>query len=91
MQIRCDDDLFNIIFVEQTCIFNSKDTKENYSNNAARNSNIDEKKNMDEEYYRTNRFGRLRKGKKNCGGEKELKTQSCQPLLSLHIYHKNMF
>ena len=44
MQIRYNDDSFNIIFVKQTCIFNSKNMKENYSDSAARNSHIDEKR-----------------------------------------------
>jgi len=46
MQIRCDDNLFNIIFVKQTHVFNSKNMKENHSNNAARNLNINKKKKM---------------------------------------------
>ena len=39
-------------------------------------------KNVDEGYYRMDRFGRLRKGKESCGGEK-LEAHSCRPLLSL--------
>ena len=44
MQIRCDDDSSSITFVEQTHIFNSKDMKEDHSDNAARNSSTDEKR-----------------------------------------------
>ena len=44
MQIRYDDSSFNITFIKQTCVFNSKNTEKNYSNNTARNSNIDRKR-----------------------------------------------
>ena len=44
MQIRHDDDLSSITFVEQTHVFNSKNTKKDYSDSAARNSSIDKKK-----------------------------------------------
>ena len=48
MQIRCDDDSSNITFVEQTCVFNSKNMKKNYSDSVIRNSSIDEKR---KKYY----------------------------------------
>ena len=44
VQIRHDDDSFSITFVKQTRVFNSKDMKEDYSDSAARNSSIDEKR-----------------------------------------------
>ena len=44
VQIECDDDLSSITSVKQTCVFNSKNMKENYSDSAARNSSIDEKR-----------------------------------------------
>ena len=44
IQIRCDDNSFNITFVKQTCVFNNKNMKEDHSDNAARNSNTDEKR-----------------------------------------------
>src|SRR2546425_12999317 len=40
-------------------------------------------KNMDEGYYRMDRFGRLWKDKESCGGERELEAHSCRPSLSL--------
>ena len=48
MQIRHDDDLSSITFVEQTHVFNSKNTKKDYSDSAARNSSIDKNR---EEYH----------------------------------------
>ena len=44
VQIRHDDSSSSITFVEQTCVFNSKDMKEYYSDSAARNSSINEKR-----------------------------------------------
>ena len=46
IQIKCDDDLFSIIFIKQTCVFNNKNIKKNYSDNTIKNSNINEKKNV---------------------------------------------
>ncbi len=44
MQVRHDDSSFRITFVEQTRVFDSKDTEEDHSDNTARNSSIDEKR-----------------------------------------------
>ena len=44
VQIKCDDNSSSITFVKQTCVFNSKNMKENYSNNVVKNSSIDEKR-----------------------------------------------
>ena len=44
MQIKHDDNLFNIIFIKQTYVFNNKNTEKNYLNNIIKNSSINKKK-----------------------------------------------